>query len=185
MTPTTRTTVVGVFDDRTRAQEALRELRNAGFREDDIGVIARDGETRTETTTGTDTGSNVLAGAGAGAAAGAGVGALWALGIAAGMLPAIGPVIAGGLLASVLASAAGGAAVAGVIGALIGLGIPEEEARYYEGEFRAGRTLVTVRAGARYDDAWAILRRHGAYDIHTRAGAGTGTGTAPAAPRVP
>jgi uncharacterized protein (TIGR02271 family) len=106
------------------------------------------------------------------------VGALWALGIAAGMLPAIGPVIAGGLLASVLASAAGGAAVGGILGALVGLGIPEEEAKYYEGEFRAGRTLVTVKADGRYDEARAILSRHGAYDVKSRgtaAGAAGGT----------
>jgi hypothetical protein len=51
---------------------------------------------------------------------------------AAGVLPAIGPVIAGGLLAAVAASAAAGAAAGGIVGALIGLGIPEEEARYSE-----------------------------------------------------
>jgi len=79
------------------------------------------------------------------------------------MLPAIGPVIAGGLFASVLASAAGGAAVAGIVGALVGLGIPEEEAQYYEQEFKAGRTLVTVQANGRYDEAMTILRRHGSY----------------------
>jgi uncharacterized protein (TIGR02271 family) len=106
-------------------------------------------------------------GAAAGVATGAGIGALWALGIAAGMLPAIGPVIAGGLLASVLASAAGGAAAAGIIGALIGLGIPEEDARYYEEEFKAGRTLVTVKANGRYDEALAVIRRHGGYNRTT------------------
>ena len=70
----------------------------------------------------------------------------------AGFLPAIGPVVAGGIFASILASAAGGAAVAGIAGALIGLGIPEHEAAYYEGEVKSGapsspsrRTIVTTR----------------------------------------
>jgi len=171
-------TVVGVFLDTQQAQQAVAELRRAGFREDQIGVISHDrGKTATTATSATDTGSNVAAGAATGAAAGAGVGALWALGIAAGMLPAIGPVIAGGLLASVLASAAGGAAVAGLVGALIGLGIPEEEAHYYEGEFRSGRTIVTVRADERYNEAWTILHRCGAYN-RTNAAAGTTTSRA-------
>jgi uncharacterized protein (TIGR02271 family) len=161
----TRTTIVGVFDDQAHAQAAVAELRRLGFREDQIGVISHDRTTSTKTTG--DRGTHMAEGAAAGAAAGAGIGALWALGIAAGMLPAIGPVIAGGLLASVLASAAGGAAAAGLIGALIGLGIPEEEARYYEGEFKAGRTLVTIKANGRYDEALAVVRRHGGYDRST------------------
>ncbi|MGH7129004.1 MAG: general stress protein, partial [Planctomycetaceae bacterium] len=84
----------------------------------------------------------------------------------AGLLPAIGPVIAGGLLMSILASAAGGAAAGGLVGALIGLGIPEEEARFYDTEFRAGRTVVTVQAGDRYDEAFAICNRRGAYNAN-------------------
>ena len=162
MNVTDHATVVGVFQDRSAAQQAVEELRRAGFREDQIGVVARDG-TPTADVPPAEGGSKWEEGAATGVAAGAGIGALWALGIAAGVLPAIGPIIAGGLLASVLASAAGGAAVAGVVGALVGLGIPEEEARYYESEFHSGRTIVTVRADDRYDEAVAILRAHGAY----------------------
>jgi len=168
MATTKRSTVVGVFADRTQAQRAVEDLRKAGFREDQIGVVTRNEEGHA-TDTAASKGSKAAAGAATGAAAGAGVGALWALGIAAGMLPAIGPVIAGGLLASILASAAGGAAVAGIVGALVGLGIPEEEAKYYESEVHAGRTLVTVRADTRADEAMAILHRFGGYDMHTAA----------------
>ncbi len=50
----------------------------------------------------------------------------------------------------------------------MGMGVPEDQAEYYEGEAKAGRTLVTVRAPERYDDAQRILRDHGAYDIETR-----------------
>jgi hypothetical protein len=157
--------VVGVFDSNGQAQAALRELRDSGFTEEQIGLAARD-ETRVEE--GGTKESKAPEGAGAGLAAGAGVGALWGLGVVAGMIPAIGPVIAGGVLASVLASAAGGAVVGGVAGALIGLGIPESEAKRYEEEFKAGRTIVTVRDQVRHAEASAILERHGAHDIHHR-----------------
>jgi uncharacterized protein (TIGR02271 family) len=166
---TKQTTVVGVFEDSARAQAAVAELSRLGFREDQIGVLSRDSRKGGKSRVKGKKGSHIAEGAAAGVAAGAGVGALWALGIAAGMLPAIGPVIAGGLLASVLASAAGGAAAAGIIGALIGLGIPEEDARYYEEEFKAGRTIVTVKANGRYDEAVAVIRRHGGYDRTTAA----------------
>jgi len=159
-------TVVGVFTDSTKAQRVVSELKSMGFREDQIGVISHNRDHASTVAEG-GTHSKVGEGAAVGAATGAGVGALWALGIAAGMLPAIGPVIAGGLLASVIASAAGGAAVAGIVGALVGLGIPEEDARYYEGEVKAGRTLVTVQAGNRYDEVRSLFLRFGAYDIHS------------------
>jgi hypothetical protein len=159
-----RLTIIGVFEDQAHAQAAVSELRRLGFREDQIGVLSHNRGTDTKTAATKDKVSHVAEGAGVGVAAGAGVGALWALGIAAGMLPAIGPVIAGGILASVLASAAGTAAAGGVLGALVGLGIPEEEAHYYEGEFKSGRTLVSIRADGRYDEAMAVVRRHHGYD---------------------
>jgi hypothetical protein len=162
------TVVIGVFQDPAQAQQAVRDLRAAGFREDQIGVIAHRSEGKAVVVDGTEpTHSAWEEGAAVGAASGAVAGGLWALGMAAGMLPAIGPVIAGGLLASVLASAAGTAVAGGIIGALIGLGIPEEEARYYEKEFKSGRTLVTVQPEGRADEAWAILRRSGSFEPRT------------------
>ena len=163
MTTAKSSTVVGVFTDRRQAQQAVATLNRAGFRDDQLGVAAKGHDEGTPAPAAEKKGTHVAEGAGVGVAAGAGVGALWALGIMAGFLPAIGPVVAGGILASVLASAAGGAAVAGIAGALIGLGIPEEDAHYYEGEFKSGRTLVTVKAGDRYDEAWTILSGNGAY----------------------
>ncbi len=153
--------VVGVFETSDAARQAVDDLVKAGFKKENIGVVSRNGKLKKGKAA---TDSKWEEGAVAGAATGAGVGALWALGIAAGALPAIGPVIAGGLLASVLASAAGGAAVAGLVGALIGLGIPEEDARYYESEFKQGRTIVTVRANGRAAEASEIITRHGGYD---------------------
>src|SRR5579885_591507 len=109
MAASKRSVVVGVFRDRTEAQKAVEELRRVGFREDQIGVVSRDGESNDANTATSSKGTTVGMAAAGGAATGAGVGALWALGIAAGFLPAIGPVIAGGIFASILASAAGGA----------------------------------------------------------------------------
>jgi Heat induced stress protein YflT len=166
-TTTTRNTAVGVFETAGSAQAALHELRAAGFREDQIGVVSP-GHDKADGKKTKETGTHVAEGAGIGVAAGAGVGALWALGIMAGFLPAIGPVVAGGIFASILASAAGGAAIAGIAGALVGLGIPEAEATYYEGEVKSGRTLVTVKTEGRYDEAYTILRRHSAYDHQNR-----------------
>jgi len=169
-----RSTVVGVFNDRARAQEAVRALKQAGFREEQIGVVARHEETEHAVAEGSKAG----AGAATGLAAGAGIAALWSLGISLGVLPVIGPILAAGPIAAALLSAAGGAAAGGLVGALIGLGIPEDEAKYYESEFQSGRTIVTVHAEGRTEEAWTILHRHGAYNREMVAAATT---TAPAA----
>jgi hypothetical protein len=88
------------------------------------------------------------------------------------LIPGVGPVVSGGLLATALAGAATGAATGavagGVTGALVGLGIPEDEAKYYDEQFREGRTLMTVKADDRYDDAGDIIRRRRGYDYETR-----------------
>jgi len=125
----------------------------------------------TDASTGTATGeegSHAGSGAVTGALTGLGLGALAGLGVLSGVIPVIGPAIAAGTLGVILSNAALGAGIAGLVGALIGAGIPEEEANYYQGEFEAGRTIVTVKADGRADEATAILRRHGAYDMSTR-----------------
>jgi uncharacterized protein (TIGR02271 family) len=181
-----RTTVVGVFEDRREADRAVADLKAAGFRDDQIGVAMR----HTEAAEGAkaDDADDTHAGTGAvtGVLTGLGLGALAGLGVLSGLIPVIGPAIAGGTLGVILSNAALGAGVAGLTGALIGAGIPEEEAQYYHGEFEAGRTIVTVNANGRFDEAHAILQRHGAYDMSTRGAAcatsstaaGTATGTA-------
>ena len=169
-------TVVGVFRDGRMAQAAVHELRRVGFHEDQIGVVTRSeaGEHGVKVR---ETGSHWEEGAAVGAAAGAGIGALWAVGMATIALPAIlPPVLVSSWLVAVLASAASGAAIAGLAGALIGLGIPEEEATYYETEFQSGRTLVTVQAPGRYEEARDILARFGAYDYRNREVQERGTG---------
>jgi uncharacterized protein (TIGR02271 family) len=163
-----RTTAIGVFDDRAEAQRAIDQLKRAGFTDSEIGVTARDADAEGSARGSGQGETHAAEGAVAGVTAGAGVGALWGLGILAGVLPAIGPAIAGGTLAVLLSSAAAGAATAGLAGALIGAGIPEDEANYYEGEFRAGRVVVTVQAGGRFSEAQSILERAGGYDMSMR-----------------
>jgi uncharacterized protein (TIGR02271 family) len=166
-TTTDRATIVGVFEDRAHAQQAINDLKQAGFRDDQIGVTSRDGERAGDGDA--DDGDNYAAEGGmTGLATGAGIGALWGLAVVSNVLPGIGPAIVGGTLAAILSSAAAGAAAAGLAGMLIGLGIPRDEAEFYEGEFRAGRTLVTVKANGKGLEAQSILRRHGGYDIATR-----------------
>lgn len=107
-------------------------------------------------------------GAAAGAASGAGIGLLWGLGALSGTMPVIGPAIAAGTLAALLSSAAAGAAAAGLGGMLIGMGIPRDEATYYEGELAEGRYVVTVHADGREDVVRKVFRDNNAYDYSTR-----------------
>jgi hypothetical protein len=110
-------TVVGVFSSTRQAKRAFEELRQAGFTNEHLGVVGRDDDVRKEITGKPE--GNAVAGATTGVAAGAGVGLLWGLGAAANLIPAIGPVIAGGTFAALAASAALGAATAGIAGALV------------------------------------------------------------------
>lgn len=158
MTTATSNTIVGIFRERARAQEAVRALKQAGFQEDQIGFLSP-GHDGNEMAIDGATNSKVGEGSIIGAATGAGAGALWALGIAANILPIIGPAVAGGILIAVVASAGGAAAAGTLVGGLIGLGIPEDAATAYEGEIRAGSTLVTVRADDREMEARQILQR--------------------------
>jgi uncharacterized protein (TIGR02271 family) len=171
MAAKTTETVVGVFTDRDEARKATIALKEAGFTEDQIGVASakRHSDAHDAASNEDDDDSFVPEGALAGAATGAGLGALWGLGILAGILPAIGPAIAGGTLGILLSSAAAGAAAAGLAGALVGMGLSREEAEFYEGELKAGRTIVTVKAGSRRDEALRLLRQFGAYDISNKA----------------
>ena len=61
-----------------------------------------------------------------------------------------------------------GTAIGGIFGAMTGLGVSEEEARFYENEFQSGRAIVAVKAGNRCAAAAEILKRHGGYDLQNR-----------------
>jgi hypothetical protein len=165
-TTSTSNTVVGVFESPAAAQRAINELRQAGFTDSQIGVVShnKDGSANVVN----DGNTQAAEGAATGLAAGAGVGALWGLAILSGLLPGIGPAIAGGTMGVLLSSAAAGAAAAGIGGALIGLGVPDDDAKYYDTEFRSGRTIVTVHGGANAARAQTILNGAGGYNRASR-----------------
>src|SRR3989440_11287489 len=169
MTMTDRSTVVGVFELRSEADAAIYELQRAGFRDEQIGFIVRNEDTGAATTVEDGNTTEAAPGAVVGAVSGGIIGGV--IGAAAALLiPGIGPAIAGGILVTILGGAAIGAAAGGIVGALVGMGVPEEEAHYYAGEFHSGRTLVTVRADGRQQEAINILHHYGGYDAGTRLG---------------
>jgi len=91
----------------------------------------------------------------------------WLVGIGALAIPGVGPFLAAGPIMAALSAAAVGAALGGITGALIGLGIPEYEARRYEGKIKEGNILISVHPdnAAQTDRAREIFERCGAHDI--------------------
>ena len=158
-------TRVGLFPTREAAERAIEDLKKAGYKSDQIGLLYKNAGGSTTKLDGAGVpDTKAPEGAALGAAAGAVGGAAVGAGILAGVIPVIGPVLALGTLGTILVNAAGGAAIAGIAGALIGWGVPEEDAKYYESQVSAGRFLVTVDAGDRSDDAYGVFTRHGGYD---------------------
>jgi hypothetical protein len=164
-----REVAVGVFSDPEQARDAINALKAAGFGGSDISLLMPDrGQARGMAE---ETGINIGEGATTGAVASGTLGGLggWLVGMGALAIPAVGPFVAAGVFASALAGAAIGAGVGAIAGALVGMGVPEEEAKYYEQEMRrGGRTLLAVRAGSRMDEADDLLHRFGAYDVQHR-----------------
>jgi hypothetical protein len=151
-----RGTVVNVFLTDEEARTAVFELRDRGFSIEQVGVAGPKSEAvAAEPEHETIVSDHSAEYGAAGLATGASLGALWGLGIVAG--------IAGGTLAAIFTSAAAGATVAGVAGILVGMGIPHEDAEYYESELHAGRVIVTVFAPGREAEASEIMLRNGGY----------------------
>jgi hypothetical protein len=187
MTVTKRSAVVGVFNTKEEARRAVEELRRAGFSDNQITMVMHHSNDGTVEVTDMDaakaaqvTGENK---AGEGAAVGVIAGGLGggALALALGMIPGVGPVLSlgTGLAATMFGiGAAAGGATGGIVGALVGMDFPEDEARHYERELKAGRVLVGVKSD-RLDEAEAILSRCGWCGPH---GTYTRPATAPATP---
>jgi hypothetical protein len=147
--------VVALFMDPSDAEQALTDLREAGFAEDDVGVAVHDPARRE--TTGETSGDSAGEGAAKGALSGGIVGGTLGL-LGSLLIPGVGLIMAGGILGSILAGAGIGAATGGLIGALVSMGISPEEAEHFERGFREGGVLVTVKADERAMEARAILR---------------------------
>lgn len=159
------------FTAPAQAQQAVEALKQAGYRDDQIGIVSRDSVEGHRPADNRTRESRIREGAAAGMAVGAGLAAmfgsvLWGASVLTGVIPGIGPIIAGGTLAVLLTTTAAGAAAASLGGTLQGIGLTEEDARFYETELHAGRTIITVQ-GEEMDDAQEILTRHGGYDRMT------------------
>src|SRR4029077_15838939 len=150
----------------TEAQATMivDQLKAAGFSHNDISVLFPD-KTGTK-----DFAHEQHTKAPEGAATGAGTGGVlggalgWLVGIGALAIPGLGPFIAAGPILAALSGAAAGAALGGLTGALIGMGIPEYEAKQYEGKIKAGNILISVHTedSAERDRAKAIFEGAGA-----------------------
>ena len=154
-------TTIGIFSTQADAERAVQDLRASGYRDDQIGMIGKnaDGETiqlNDDTIDSTNVAEGALIGAAVGAVGTAAVGA----GIMAGVIPVIGPVLALGPLAVTPINAAGGGTVAGIAGALVGLGIPKDDALFFEDEVAAGRYIVTAEIGSNWNDIRNIFARN-------------------------
>jgi hypothetical protein len=164
------TTVVGLFDDRETAQESVRDLIDAGFRRENISVVAADPEGSLYKEHVNDEGTIAGEGAATGLTSGAVVGGLLGLLIGAGLIFVPVGVLAAGPIVGLIAGGAAGAATGGILGGLIGLGVPREEADVYAEGVRRGGTLVTVSTDEENAGrAHSILDRDGAVDVEERA----------------
>ena len=159
--------VFGLVDGEVQAERIVDSFKAAGFSNNDISVLFPDKsgtrdfahEQHTKAPEGAATG------AGTGGVLGGALG--WLVGIGALAIPGVGPFIAAGPIMAALAGASVGAAVGGLSGALIGLGIPEYEAKQYEGKIKQGNMLISVHSenSDEVKRAKDIFERAGAHDI--------------------
>ena len=161
------TAVFGLYKSRLQAESAVDTLHQTGFGSDDISVLLPDQqsseefahEKNTKAPEGTTTG--VAAGGAIGGTLGllAGIGAL--------AIPGVGPLIAAGPIMGALAGLGAGGAVGGLVGALVGMGIPEYEAKRYEGHVKDGGILLSVHCDDSEGVARAkrLLEQTGAHDV--------------------
>jgi len=172
--------IAGLFPDRTSAERAIEDLKNAGIDPNRIGVVMQDKKETAQVTEehGTHSTESAIGGGIIGGTAGALLAATGAL-----VIPGIGPFVSAGILATALVGGAAG----WLVGGLVGLGIPKEEAEYYEGRVQGGSALVTVDgqgAQGREAEVRQIMLRDGAEDLQDRGYGGYDqTATMAAAPQ--
>ena len=161
------TAVFGIYPSYAAMEGAVTALRNAGFRNTDISVMypENSGTKDFAHVKATKAPEGATAGGGTGAVLGGAAG--WLAGIGALAIPGVGPFIAAGPIVAALAGAGVGGAVGGLTGGLVGLGIPEYEAKRYEGRVYKGEILLSVHSD---NSEWTsrakrILEQTGADDI--------------------
>lgn len=150
-----------------QAEQIVDSLRSAGFANNDISVLFPDRESSRDFAheKHTKAPEGAVTGAGAGGIAGGALG--WIAGIGALAIPGAGPFIAAGPIVAALSGVAVGATLGGITGALIGLGIPELEAKRYEGKIKQGNILISVHTESsdQASTAKTIFSDAGAEDI--------------------
>ena len=136
--------VMCIVQNQTQANSIVSNLQNAGFSSNDISVLFpdRQGSKDFAHEHNTKAPEGAVAGVGVGGALGGTIGLLAGIGALA--IPGLGPFIAAGPLLAAFSGAAAGATVGGITGALIGLGIPEIEAKRYEGKIKSGNILISL-----------------------------------------
>ena len=161
------TAVFGIYQNRTAAEECVDALRRAGFRNTDISALFPDNVGTKDFAHEKNT--KAPEGATTGATSGAVIGGVlgWLVGIGALAIPGIGPFIAAGPIVAALAGAGAVGVAGGIVGALVGMGIPEYEAKRYEGRVKHGSILLSVHCD---DSHWVkraeeVLKSTGAEDI--------------------
>lgn len=158
-----------IAKDRIQAESIINGLKAAGFSSDKISVLLPDKNGTQDFAHEQNT--KLPEGATSGGVAGLGVGAVlgWLTGIGALAIPGLGPFIAAGPIMAALSGAAVGGAAGGLIGGLIGSGIPEYEAKLYEGKIRDGNILISAHAAnsEQQDAIEDIYQRAGAEHIHS------------------
>jgi hypothetical protein len=154
---------------RGQASNIVDQLKAAGFSNTDISVLMQNEKGTNEFAVDNQTKApeGAATGAGTGAVLGGGLG--WLAGIGALAIPGLGPLIAAGPIMAALTGAAVGGTVGGITGGLIGLGIPEYEAKRYEGKLKGGSALIAVHSDSstETENAKAIFEAAGAEDIST------------------
>lgn len=160
-------TVIGIVDTETQADRVVASLQGSGFAANDISVLLPDrrGTRDFAHEHNTKAPEGAVAGGAGGGLLGGTLGLLAGIGALA--IPGLGPFIAAGPLMATLSGAAAGAAVGSVVGALVGMGIPEFEAKKYEGKLRSGNILIAVHvdSGDEQNRAKEILKRENAHDV--------------------
>jgi hypothetical protein len=161
--------VFGIARTETQAIRIANALKDSGFSDGDISVLFPDktGTRDFAHEQNTKAPEGMATGAGAGGLLGGGLG--WLVGIGSLAIPGVGPFIAAGPIMAALGGAAIGATVGGLGGALVGMGIPELEAKQYEGKIRDGNILISVHTdeSEEVDRAKKILEQEGVEDIST------------------
>jgi hypothetical protein len=167
MTENKKTSVLGIYNNRDAVDRATDTLISSGFQASDISALMPEnlGPKAIGTEKATKAPEGATAGATSGAVLGGGLGLL--VGIGALAIPGLGPFIAAGPIMAALAGMGVGGTVGGITGALVGLGIPEYEAKRYEGRIQKGGILLSIHCDTadQIKRATELMKSTGAEDI--------------------